>query len=125
MKLDRTFQRETKRIANGDGSREAKFAFIKILKQVNKRLSTTKVSEEFSKCIKEYGRVPVCICTAITIIDRKERLEYDTFQWAMEVSKLWTNRPPETGFAIIEDGLHPTRIEEYARSIIRATTDGQ
>ena len=42
MKLDRTFSAEIKK-ANGDGRREAKFAFLKPARAAAKELSTTGV----------------------------------------------------------------------------------
>lgn len=123
MKLDKTFAREISKISNGDGSREAKFAFKKTVQEVKRALSTPEVREKFTEYMKQYGRVPVAICTAATIIDRRDRLEWDSYLWALEVMKLYTNAPGDKGFAIIEDGLHPTRIEEYAGSFIRLTTE--
>lgn len=123
MKLDRTFAREVSKISNGDGSREAKFAFKKTVEEVKRALSTPEVREKFTDCIKQYGRVPVAICTAATIITRRDRLERVSYCWAIEVMKLYTNATADKGFAIIEDGLHPTRIEEYAGSFIKLTTE--
>ena len=77
----------------------------------------------FSDIVKKYGRVSVAICVAATILDRQDRLEYVSVQWAHEVMKLWTNRPGGPNCVLINDGLHPTRIEEYAGSFIRLTTD--
>jgi hypothetical protein len=126
MKLDRTFSREVSKIANGDGSREARFAFKAKVEEAKRRLSTPKVREIFGDCIKEFGRVPVAICAAVTIYERRDRLEYKTVCWAMEVLKLWTNcRFQNLLFAYIDDGLHPTRIEEYAWELMKLTTQEQ
>ncbi|MGX8701503.1 hypothetical protein [Caproiciproducens sp.] len=122
MKLDNTFSREIKKI-NGDGSREAKFAFLNPTKQAAKELSTTQVSDLSREVLRKYGRASVGICVAATVIEREDRLEYETVQWAREVMRLWTNRPIDTGCVLIQDGLHPTKIEEYARSFIRATSN--
>lgn len=122
MKLDQTFAREIKK-ANGDGSREAKFALLKTIREANKALSTPGVMRSYDDCIKQFGRVPVAICTAVTIYDRRDRLSDGPIRWANEILKLWTNRPNDLHCAYIEDGLHPTRIEEYAGSLIRLTTD--
>jgi len=121
MKLDGTFSREIKKV-NGDGGREAKFLFLNPTKAAAKSLSTTKVKDVFSDVLRQYGRASVGVCLAATIIEREDRLEYETVQWAREVMKLWTNRPIDTGCVVIQDGLHPTKIEEYARSLIRATS---
>lgn len=124
MKLDRTFSREISKTANGDGSREAKFAFLGKVRAANRALSTPEVMRTYDDCIKRFGRVPVAICTAATIISRCDRLNDGPIRWAREVLKLWTNRPADLHCAHIDDGLHPTRIEEYACSFIRATIEG-
>lgn len=123
MKLDRTFSREVSKISNGDGSREAKFTFLKTAKEVKRTLSTIEAPRLFAECIKKYGRVPVAVCVAATVIDRKERLKRASYWWGLEVMKLYTNAPYDKGCLIIDDGLHPTRIEEYAGEFIRITTE--
>lgn len=123
MKLDKTFSREISRISNGDGSREAKFAFLKKVREANKALSTPEVRRTYNDCIKRFGRVPVAICTAATIINRCDRLNDGPVNWAHDVLKLWTNRPADLCCAHIDDNLHPTRIEEYAASFIKVTTE--
>lgn len=121
MKLDQTFAREIIKQANGDGSREAKFAFKRKVEEAAKALSTTKAAEIFDECLIKYGRVPVAICVAETIIERRERLERCSVEWALAVIKLYTNAPRDKMYACINDGLHPTSIEEYTRSLIRLT----
>lgn len=123
MKLDRTFVREIKIIANGDGSREARFAFLTLAKEAAQKLSTPKVMREFDNILREYGRVAVGLCVAITIREHRDRLESRTVRWAMEVLKLWTNKPPNICCLCINDNLNPTRIEEYAGSFIRLTIE--
>lgn len=39
MKLDKTFEKEITKISNGNGSREAKFDFLKPAKEAAKELS--------------------------------------------------------------------------------------
>ena len=124
MKIDRSLANEIKK-ANGDGSREAKFAFLHKAVEAKKELSTPAVREHFSDCFKHHDRAAIAICVAATVLDRKDRLERTTVEWATEVMKLWTNRTPSTDRVVIEDGLHPTRIEEYAGSFIRLTTEEQ
>lgn len=122
MKLDGTFSREIKKLANGDGSREAKFAFVKLVREANKDLSSTDVRENFSKCLKAHGRVAVGVCVAATVLDRDDRLSHELVWWAREVMRLYTNAPHDKSYAVIRDGLHPTRIEEYSAPLVRATT---
>lgn len=122
VKLEKCFGREVKKI-NGDGSREAKFEFLNIAKAAARELSTTNVASIYGECIKKYGRVAVAICTAATIVERRDRLAFSNVLWADEVLKLWNNRPCDISCVAIRDGLHPTRIDEYAASLIKLTTD--
>ena len=123
MKLDRTFAREVKKAANGDGSREARFAFLNPAKEAARKLSTPNVMREFDGILREYGRATVGLCVAVTVWERRDRLESRTVRWAEDVLKLWTNRPHDTLCLFINNGLHPTRIEEYAGSFIKLTTE--
>ena len=124
MKLDKNFILDIKKIANGDGGNDHMKAFRRTLRAANAELSTPTVRERYGECIKKYGRVPVAICTAVTILYRQDRLEWCSAQWAREVLKCWTNRPhTDLDFAYIDDGLHPTRIEEYAAELISLTTE--
>lgn len=123
MKLDRTFAREVKRAANGDGSREARFAFLNPAKEAARKLSTPNVRREFDGILREYRRAVVGLCVAVTVWERRDRLERRTVRWAEEVLKLWTNRPPDIRTLYIGDNLHPSRIEEYAGSFIKLTTE--
>lgn len=123
MKLDRTFARGVKKAANGDGSREARFAFLNPAKEAARKLSTPNVMREFDGILREYGRATVGLCVAVTVWERRDRLESRTVRWAIEVLELWTNRPPDTRCLYIGDNLHPSRIEEYAGSFIKLTTE--
>lgn len=123
MKLDRTFAREFKKAANGDGSREARFAFLNPAKEAARKLSTPNVMREFDGILRDYGRATVGLCVAVTVWERRDRLESRTVRWAIEVLELWTNRPPDTRCLYIGDNLHPSRIEEYAGSFIKLTTE--
>ena len=122
MKLDQTFAREIKK-ANGDGSREAKFAILNPAKAASHEMSTPDVMRNFPTILKKYGRVAVGLCVAATILDRADRLGPASVRWAREVMNLWTNRPSDPNCVLIADNLHPTRIEEYAGSLIELTTD--
>lgn len=124
MKLDSTFEREVRKTANGDGSREARFVFMKLLEETNKTLSSPEVAHGgYDEAIKTYGRVPVAICTAATLFRRRERLDGWGLRWAQDVLALWTNRTPSgIDRATIDDKIHPTRICDYAASFIRLTS---
>lgn len=125
IKLDRTLARDIKKQANGDGSREAKFAFIEKVRGASKMMSTPEVQRgKFDETIKTYGRVAVAVCVAATLYQRRERLDFWEFYWATEVLSLWTNKTAHgIEDACIEDGIHPTRICEYAGSFIQLTTE--
>lgn len=123
MKLDRTFAQEIKKIANGDGSREARFAFLNAAKEAAKKLSTSKVMHEFNDILRQHGRATVGLCVAVTAWERRDRLCQKTSRWAEEVLVLYTNRPNDILCLYIHDNLHPSRIEEYAGAFIKLTTE--
>lgn len=122
--VDECFAREIKKIANGDGSREAKFEFLAKARAASRELSCPDVKEKFDRIMKKYGRVVVGICVAATIIDRADRLSDKSVKWAREVWDMWTNRPPNSGVEI-RDNLHFSRIEEpdYAGNFIKLTSN--
>lgn len=123
MKLDRAFEREIKKEANGDGGRAARFAFLARANEVQKMLSLHKgeIQQEFDSALKEYGRAVVGLCVAATIWEHRDRHTMKAVHWATEVLSLWTNGPRSTISIAIHDGLHPTRIEHYAGNLIRCT----
>lgn len=123
MKLDKTFANEVKKAANGNGSKEARFAFLNPAREAARKLSTPNVRNDFDNVLREYGRATVGLCVAVTVWERRNRLEGRTVRWAEEVLKLWTNRPHDDLCLFINDGLHPSRIEEYAGSLIKFTTE--
>ncbi len=123
MKLDKTYAREIKNIANGDGSRKARFAFLNLAKEAAKKLSKPNVTEKFNDILREYGRVAVGLCVAVTVKERRDRLDSSTVLWAEQVLALWKNRPYDMSYLAICDNLHPTRIEVYAGPFIRLTTE--
>lgn len=123
MKLDRTFIQEIKKTANGDGSREARIAFLRRAKEAARKLSTPDVMREFDNVLREYGRAAVGLCVAVTIRERRDRLGRRARLWAEETLKVWTNRPPDIHCLYISDDLYPSRIEEYAGPLIKFTTE--
>ena len=122
MKLDRELAKEIRK-ANGDGSREVKFELLRKVKAADADLSTPNVMERFDEILCKYGRVPVAICVGVTAAMREDRLNRWIVDWGREVLTLWTNRPHDISVALIEDNLHPSRIEEYAGGFVRATTE--
>ena len=124
MKVDRTFSRELSKLANGDGSREAKFDFLTKARAARKALSTPEVMRgAFDDAVKEYGRVAVGVCLAVTIWERRDRLTDRAVQWARAVLEVWTNRPANMLTVYIDDNIHPTKIEVYAGEFMRLTTE--
>lgn len=124
MKLDRTFSRELSKLANGDGSREEKFDFLTKARAARKALSTPEVMRgAFDDAVKEYGRVAVGVCLAVTIWERRDRLTDRAVQWARAVLEVWTNRPVNMLTVYIDDNIHPTKIEVYAGEFMRLTTE--
>lgn len=126
MKLDSGLAHAIKKEANGDGSREARFSFLKRVVEANKALSASEVAHGgFEVAMKEYGRVPVTVCVAATLYSRRERLDGWGLLWAQEVLALWTNRTPSgiDRATIRDETLHPTSICGYAGSFIRLTTE--
>lgn len=123
MTLDYTLSREIKKEANGDGSREAKFAFLAEASKAKQELSSPSVIDNFGEILQKYGRVKIAMCVAATITARADRLNRSTVDWAKAVLRLWANRPTDLGRLYIDDGLHPSKIEIYAGGLIRATTE--
>jgi len=124
-RLDRTLAREIK-AANGDGSREAKFSLLHKIDDAVKDFSTPNVIRDFDQLLVKHGRAVTAICIAATIWERRERLEGWQLTWAQEVIDLWTTKPKTEngiGRAYIDDGLHPTRICEYAGQFIRLNSE--
>lgn len=123
MKLDRTLAKEIK-AANGDGGREAKFSLLRKIDEARKDMSTPEIMTQFNDMPRKHGRAVTAICVAATLWSRRDRLDGWRLKWAAEVLDLWTTKPPSgVSRAVIDDGLHPTRICEYAASFINFTTE--
>lgn len=125
--LDRTLSQEIKK-ANGDGSREAKFALLNKIRAAAKDMSTTAIRTQFDELSRKHGRAVTAICVASTIWMRKDRLELTGWRlrWTQEVLACWTTKPKTIeGLhnAYINDGIHPTAILDYAASFINFTSE--
>lgn len=124
MRLDRNFERESKKTFNGDCSREYKAQMISLASIAAREMSSTAIARTFDTYLKRYGRSIIALCVAATVIDRADRLSPVTVDWAHNVMHLWTNRgPTSTARLIIRDGLHPTKIESYAGNLIKYTME--
>lgn len=122
MKLDHTLAQEIVKFTENDGSDEQIRAIRKQLKEVRREMSSPNAMRLYKDWVKEHGRVPVAICTACTILERMRRLNSWSIKWAIAVISCCRMNLNTRDF-IIDDGLHPIRIEEYAGSFIRLTTE--
>lgn len=124
MRLDRTLEKEI-RAVTGDGSRAAKFALLSKIDAAAADMSSPGIRETFCDCLRKHGRAVTAICVAVTLVERKERLDRWGLSWALDVVGLlptnFTQGNKERAY--INDGLHPTRICEYARTFIRLTSE--
>lgn len=123
MTLDKEFRHEIAKLSNGDGSREARFAFKKVVETVARKLSCIRAPYLINESIRAFGRVPVAICLAVTILKKRDFMPDSIITWATDVLGEWKNHTSDTGYAYIDDGLHCTRIAEYAGAFIRMTTE--
>ena len=123
MKIDKELAKEIKAL-NGDGSRAARFETWRRVEAAKKELSSTDAARKFGECLKKHGRAVVALCVASTLYERRERLDGWGIWWATAVLDIWTNRGPSfRERAAIDDGLHPTRICEYAGPFMRAVIE--
>jgi hypothetical protein len=117
--LDKTFIKEIKKAANGDGSREYRIAFYKELRTISAVLTNR---YKFNDCIKEYGRAKVAFCVACTIIQDINRHESPQIMWAHEVMNLWTNRVPELSISAATINIHPAILSDNSYFLRQVTT---
>ena len=125
VRLERMLVNEIKTAA-GDGGRESKFRLLRQVSDTCADLSRSDIRSAFPEVLRKHGRVPVAICVAATLEARRDRLDYWGMPWAREVLALlpgWT--PGNRERAHIDDGIHPTAICDYARSLIDCTTEEQ
>jgi hypothetical protein len=119
MNLDRTFANEIKKVANGDGSREYKFAFIDELKKVSAALEN---KYEFDGAMKKYGRAKTSICIAATISKYTYRYESEQIQWAMAVMNLWINICERSVSAAFIN-IHPCILADLSWELRKLTAE--
>jgi hypothetical protein len=119
MKLDKTFANEVRKAANGDGSREHKFALLKELKEASAALSDR---HAFESCLKKHGRAKVALCIASTIFKQEYRFDKTACAWARLVLDLWTNRyNGHVSEAIIN--IHPAILGDKSCSVRKLTVE--
>jgi len=117
MTLDKAFENEVKKVANGNLTREYKFDFMKEIKEVAIALGNR---YEFENCIKKYGRVKVALCVAATIKQRAHEFNARQLDWAIEVMLLWTNKNELSVLNAIIN-IHPAILSDNS-SILRKLT---
>lgn len=123
MKLTREFARDLNRI-DGDGTRAAKFAFFSPAREAAKELSNPSSVKDLGPVLKKYGRATVGMCLAATAVSRQDRLNQKTVEWGKEVLSHWHSKTQSNiDSLVIHDGLHPTKIEQYAALFISSTID--
>lgn len=119
--IEKELRREIMKM-NGDRSREARIAMRDKVYAASVELSSTQAPYIFADVLKRHGRAAVALAVASTLWENRGRLENWNLDWALAVLKLWeTKRSLYTETAAIRDGLHPTRICEYAGEFIRMT----
>ena len=119
MALDRYLAREIKREAPKVRDRDAYHAFAERIREASADMSRPEVREQFDAMLTKHGRPVTAIVLAATLCARKERLEGWKLSWAQEVLDCWPHTMGLLDDAAIRDGLHPSRICEYAGSFIR------
>ena len=120
--IDSTLKREV-RALYGKGDRPAKFATLAKLRAAKADLSTPRVMTDFDKCMSKHGRAVVAVCVAATLVQRGDRLDYWRNDWVRRILELLPFLTTENLRSLyINDNLHPTRICEYAGSLIKYTT---
>ena len=125
MTLEKSFAREIQAV-NGNGSREARVAFLNRAREAARAMSSPEIMGRFDEFVHRFGRDVVGICVAATICcDREGRIPRRMVDWAKAVMSLWTNRPGNPSSVLILDNLHPCRIGEYAGTLIRETIDAE
>ena len=124
MKLDRTLAREIRSLG-GDGSRAAKFALLRRIDAVRADLSTPQVMTNFDDCVMKHGRAIVAVCVAATLNARHDFIGDWKIYWIDGVLNVLPSCITQQNLerAVIDDGLHFSRVCEYARSFILATSE--
>ena len=69
------------------------------------------------------GYTTVAVAVALTISKRRDEISRKSVMWADAVLNLWTNRHSTLDGMCFDDNLHPSRIEQYAGSFIKLTTE--
>ena len=119
MGLDKCLAREIRRAAPQRNDREAYFAFAEQVRAARADMSCTDVRDHFNEMLCKHGRAVTAIVLAATLWERRESLAGWKLSWAQEVIDCWPHTDGLLDDAVIHDGLHPSRICEYAGDFIR------
>ena len=123
MTLDNNLAREIRAATGGAGNREARIAFLERAWEAAQDMSDPRILDNFNEYLAKYGRGVVAVCVAATIQGGREgRVSHKAMEWANAVMDVWANKPKSWETIMILDNLHPSRIEEYAGSLIRGTS---
>lgn len=122
MKLDKSLVKEI-RYLNSNGDRAVKVEFARRMRDAVADLSNPNVMTGFSDIMRKHGRALTALCVAATIQAHADRLNPATIEWAEAVLASFENPERAARLGVYEDGLHPSRIEEYAKSLIKYTTE--
>lgn len=119
LKLERTLAREIKRAAPPLNDRAAFHAFAAKIREAKRDMSCTGIRDHFYDMLAKHGRPVTAIVLAATLWARQKRLEGWKLSWAQDVLDCWPHTLGLLEEAAIDDGLHPSRICEYAGDFIR------
>ncbi len=124
MKLDWTLAKEIKALG-GDGSRGAKFELLRRIDAARSDLSTPQVMTNFDDCVMKHGRAIVAVCVAATLNAWHDFIGDWKIYWIDGVLNGLPSCITQQNLkrAVIDDGLHFSRVCEYARSFILATSE--
>ena len=123
MQLDLMLLMEVQAL-RGDGGRKSWIALLDRVEAARKDLSTTDVRRTFQDTLHKHGRAVVAVCVAATLMARADRLQKWGTVWAQGVLdqlQEWGSRDLLRLSALIDDGIHPTAICEYAQPLFRET----
>lgn len=122
MKIDRTLSTEIRGL-NSHGERSAKAAFAQMMRGAVADLSNPNIMTEFGDILSKHGRAVTALCVAATIKSRADRLSRAAVDWAEAVLACFEDADRAVRLGAYEDNLHPSRIETYAGSLIKYTTE--
>lgn len=120
--VDKSLLREIKRAVGS--TRDEQRAFRRRVGRMAEELSSTDVAEKFDGLAVFDARVPVAVALAATLANRAWRIGKWNLGWAQEVLDACKALPKGSldGF-VVQDGLHPLRITEYARKFIALNSE--